>query len=445
MAHTEQHIVVTGGRPLHGSVRVPAAKNSVLPLLAASMLCTGGVRLTGVPPLSDVACGLELLRSAGCRALWRDGVVCVSGPPTRGTLAEETARQMRASILFCAPLLARLGRAETVLPGGCDLGARPIDLHLAGLVQMGAQVWADDPGRLVLTAPAGLHGAELVLHFPSVGATETLLLAAACARGTTILRGAAREPEIVDLARFLNCCGACIEGAGGPVLRIEGRRSLGGCSYSPVPDRIFAATLACAAAAAGGQVELAACPPDLYAPALDILEAMGCRIERGASAVRVARFGRLHGVGRVFTGVYPALATDAAPPLAAAMLCAEGESSIEDVVFERRFACAEGFTAMGAQAVVTGRTLTVRGTPLHAATVDAPDLRGGAALVIAALAAKGSSVIRRTAHIDRGYADLAETLAALGAQISCKMAAGGGLFKKTSTKNEIHLAIGAKR
>ena len=325
---------------------------------------------------------------------------------------------MRASILFCAPLLARLGRAETVLPGGCRIGSRPIDLHLTGLARMGVQELDAGPGRLVLLAPSGLHGAEITLRFPSVGATETLLLAAACARGRTVLRGAAREPEVADLADFLNRCGGSVEGAGSSTLIIEGRRALGGCVFSPLPDRIFASTLACAAAAAGGRVELTGCSPELYAPVLEILAQMGCRVERGGESVQVARFGRLYGAGRVFTGVYPALATDAAPPLAAAMLCAEGESSVEDVIFERRFACAEGFAALGGRVNTAGRVLHIRpGGALRGTRLSAPDLRGGAALVLAALAAQGRSQIGGVAYLDRGYADFTEILASLGARI----------------------------
>ena len=318
----EERIVVTGGRPLNGSVKIPAAKNSVLPLFAASLLCTGEVRLQAVPRLADVEHCMALLRGVGCAARWEGSDAVLSGPPANSTLPGQTAGQMRASILFCAPLLARLGRAETSLPGGCRIGARPIDLHLAGLAKMGAVELEAGEGRLVLTAPSGLHGAEITLRFPSVGATETLLLAAACARGRTILRGAAREPEIADLAAFLNRCGGCIEGAGTSTLRIEGRRGLSGCCFSPLPDRIFASTLACGCAAAGGRVELTGCAPALYAPVLEILGQMGCRVEPAGDTVRISRFGRLHGAGRVFTGAYPALATDAAPLLAAAMLCA---------------------------------------------------------------------------------------------------------------------------
>lgn len=425
MTQQSGRIWVMGGRPLNGKAEIPAAKNSVLPLLAATLLCHGPVRLRGVPRLSDVECCLRLLRGTGCDARWQGGDVLVSRTPFCSTLPGETAAQMRASILFCAPLLARLGRAETVLPGGCRIGTRPIDLHLEGLARMGAKELDAGPGKLVLTAPSGLHGTEFILRFPSVGATETLMLAAVCARGTTILRGAAREPEIADLAAFLRRCGGSVEGAGSSTIRIEGRRQLSGCVFSPLPDRIFASTLACAVAAAGGRAELAGCPPSLYAPVLETLEQMGCTVERDAERVCVSRFGPLYGAGRVFTGVYPGLATDAAPLLAAAMLCAEGESSIEDVVFERRFGCAEGFLRLGGRVKREGRVLhiaTAGEEGLHGADLSAPDLRGGAALVAAALAAQGRSRVAQPEHIERGYADLTGVLTGLGARIGREMA-----------------------
>ena len=269
-----------------------------------------------------------------------------------------------------------------------------------------------------------------------------MLLAAVCARGTTVLRGAAREPEISDLAEFLNRCGGRIEGAGTSTLRIEGRRGLSGCDFSPLPDRIFASTLACAAAAAGGRVELTGCPPALYAPVLEILEQMGCTVERGADRAEVARFGRLYGAGRVFTGVYPGLATDAAPLLAAAMLCAEGESSIEDVIFERRFGCAEGFERLGGRVKRSGRVLSVGPLPengLHGAALTAPDLRGGAALVVAALSAQGKSFVEETRHIDRGYAGLWEILASLGGRIGREMRPLDAAVKKYHRKSKFIL------
>lgn len=438
--------IITGGRPLQGRVEVPAAKNSALPLLAAALLCSGPVRLQNVPRLTDVEDCLALLRGVGCTAGWQGAALAVQGQPMRTDLAPEAAGRMRASILFCAPLLARLGRVNTVLPGGCRIGARPIDLHLQGLAQMGVRQLPAAPGQLTLYAPAGLRGAEICLAFPSVGATETLLLAAATAQGQTVLHGAAREPEIVDLAAFLNACGGCVEGAGTDTIRVQGRRCLAGCTFAPMADRIIASTLACAVAAAGGRVELAGCAPGLYAPLLEILEQMGCTVERANDAAAISRFGALRGAGNVHTAPYPGLATDAAPLLAAVMLCAQGESSLQDRVFENRFACAGGFAALGANVRVAERTLYVQPAgALHGAKLTAPDLRGGAALVVAALAARGSSRLDGVELVRRGYAELDRLLAGLGAQIWQEIPARRGLAKKTPMKKQFCLAIGAKK
>ena len=438
--------IITGGRPLQGRVEVPAAKNSVLPLLAAALLCSGPVRLQNVPRLTDVEDCLALLRGVGCTAGWQGAALAVQGQPMRTDLAPEAAGRMRASILFCAPLLARLGRVSTVLPGGCRIGARPIDLHLQGLAQMGVRQLPAAPGQLTLYAPAGLRGAEICLAFPSVGATETLLLAAATAQGQTVLHGAAKEPEIVDLAAFLNACGGCVEGAGTDTIRVQGRRCLAGCTFAPMADRIIASTLACAVAAAGGRVELAGCAPGLYAPLLEILEQMGCTVERAHDAAAISRFGALRGAGNVHTAPYPGLATDAAPLLAAVMLCAQGESSLQDRVFENRFACADGFAALGANVRAAERTLYVQPAgALHGAKLTAPDLRGGAALVVAALAARGSSRLDGVELVRRGYAEFDRLLAGLGAQIWQEIPARRGLAKKTPMKKQFCLAIGAKK
>ena len=438
--------IITGGRPLQGRVEVPAAKNSVLPLLAAALLCSGPVRLQNVPRLTDVEDCLALLRGVGCTAGWQGAALAVQGQPMRTDLAPEAAGRMRASILFCAPLLARLGRVSTVLPGGCRIGARPIDLHLQGLAQMGVRQLPAAPGQLTLYAPAGLRGAEICLSFPSVGATETLLLAAATAQGQTVLHGAAKEPEIVDLAAFLNACGGCVEGAGTDTIRVQGRRCLAGCTFAPMADRIIASTLACAVATAGGRVELAGCAPGLYAPLLEILEQMGCTVERANDAAVISRFGALRGAGNVHTAPYPGLATDAAPLLAAVMLCAQGESSLQDRVFENRFACAGGFAALGANVRVAERTLYVQPAgALHGAKLTAPDLRGGAALVVAALAARGSSRLDGVELVRRGYAEFDRLLAGLGAQIWQEIPARRGLAKKTPMKKQFCLAIGAKK
>ena len=410
-------MTVEGGRPLYGTVEVPAAKNSVLPLLAASILCSGPVRLEQVPRLSDVEDCLAILRAVGCTAAWDGQDVKVSGPAVWCRMPLAETGRMRASVLFAAPLLARLGRVETALPGGCRIGARPVDWHLSALEQMGAKV-SQAGQRLVLTAPAGLRGAELCLPGPSVGATETVLMAGCAARGLTILHGAAKEPEIVDLADFLNRCGGKIDGAGTDEIRIEGPCVLRGTSYRPMPDRICASTLACAAASARGWVTIAGCSPSLYSPVLDILEGAGCTVMRGTSSATVGRMGALRGAGHLVTGGYPGLATDAAPLVAAALLSAEGKTWIQDRVFEARFGCAEGFRAMGAAAAVRGRTLELEGgCPLHGADVTARDLRGGAALVVAALGAAGRTRIEGCEYIARGYASLGEMLSALGARI----------------------------
>lgn len=411
-------LVVRGGRQLYGVAETPAAKNSVLPLLAASLLCDGVVRLHRVPRLSDVENSLAILRSVGCTARWtgRD-VVIRPGGGLNGLLPDGPVGNMRASVLFAAPLLARTGRVETGMPGGCKLGPRPIDIHLDGLVHMGAAVkWGQQ--HLVLEAPRGLHGADYTLRYPSVGATESLLLAAATARGTSVLRGAACEPEIVDLAAFLTGCGADISGAGSPVIRVSGVGRLAGTEFSPIPDRIVASTLACAVATAGGEAVIRRCDPFAFAPLLAALKQAGCGVDLSAqNEVTVRRRGALCGIGRVFTGVYPGFATDAAPLLAAALLCAGGESSIEDTVFEHRFSCAAGFAAMGAAVQAQGRTLTIRPCGgLHGTTVTSPDLRGGAALAIAALAAAEPTRIENAATIARGYEDLPALLRRLGAR-----------------------------
>ena len=413
-----EYLLVRGGRPLEGAARVPAAKNSVLPLLAAALLCEGESFFTQVPRLADVQQSLVILSALGCEYQWRGrGLAvrrCAEAP---GVLPEGPARAMRSSVFYLAPAIHRCGRVRMPMPGGCKLGPRPIDIHLDGLDKMGARVdWRGE--TLTVSAPWGLTGADYTLRLPSVGATETLLMAAVLAKGETVLRGAAMEPEVVDLAAFLQRCGARIEGAGSPMIRVQGVRELRGAVHTPIPDRIVAATLAAAAASAGGWVRIQNCQHEALAPTLEILRRAGCRVEPAANAVTVRRVGWLRGVGRVYTGVYPAFSTDAAPVVAAALLTAAGRSAVEDTVFENRFACAEGFNALGAKTARAGRALEIEGVrALGPARVEAKDLRGGAALVVAALAAQGETKVYGVEHIRRGYGDLAGTLANLGAQV----------------------------
>lgn len=410
---------IEGGRPLNGTVRIPAAKNSVLPLMAAALLCSGPVVFCGVPALADVAASLELLRAVGCGAEKNGEKVTITPPASpRPQLPEGPARAMRSSVFYLAPLLHRAGRVSMPLPGGCRIGARPIDIHLDGLAAMGARVKLNGE-TLELEAPRGLKGVDWRLRLPSVGATETLMMAAALAKGPTVLRGAACEPEIVDLANFLKRCGALICGAGTPTLWVQGAKELSGAEFTPLPDRITAATLAAAAAACGGRVRLQNCPPGLLAPQLALLQKAGCGVKTGEDEVEVLSGGGLKGEGAVFTGGYPAFATDAAPVTAAAFLKAKGEITFWDTLFENRFTCGEGFARLGADVTRQGRRLTIRGVEeLTGARLMAPDLRGGAALVTAALCARGQSILEGAEHIDRGYEDIAALYRGLGAEMS---------------------------
>lgn len=415
-----EYLKIVGGRPLFGRVRVPAAKNSVLPLMAAAMMCQGETVLQQVPDLADVRQSMAIYEALGGRCSWQGSRLRLkfTAQQGEGVLPQGPARAMRSSVFYLAPALHRFGRVQTVQPGGCNLGPRPIDIHLEGLARMGAQIeWQGE--TLVITAPRGLRGTEFVLRLPSVGATETLLMAAVLAKGETVLRGAAREPEVVDLANYLTACGAWIQGAGSSVIRIRGTAQLEGCSYQPIPDRITAATLAAGVASAGGHITLEGCPADLLEPTLCILQQAGCGVRRKEEGVQVERSGSLKGVGRLYTGVYPGFSTDAAPVVAAALLTAKGQSSIEDTIFENRFACGEEFCKLGAKAWRDGRRLELVGVPaLTGAPMQAADLRGGAALVVAALAAQGESRVFGLEHIRRGYKDLPGTLQALGANIT---------------------------
>lgn len=417
-------IEVRGGRTLAGSIAPPAAKNSVLPLLAATLLCGEPCRLRGVPRLTDVDTSLALLGAVGAKAArWGRDILTSPVPLLYGDIPPRLAGAMRSSVFYFAPLLVRVGQVRMPMPGGCRLGPRPVDIHLDGLAAMGAQIeFAAD--AVVLRRAGRLHGADFTLRLPSVGATETLLMAAACAQGTTVLRGAACEPEVEDLAAFLNACGARITGAGTPVVVIHGRAGgLDGCTFTPVPDRIAAATYAAAVASAGGDVTIRRCRPGHFATFLDFLRAAGCQVNAGPGAVRVCRDPQapLKGGQEVFAAAWPGFATDTAPLAAAVLLTADAPSRVYDGLFQNRFACAAGFAALGAQVQANGRELRIGGGARLAGTVvTAPDLRGGAALVVAALAARGKTCVLDEGHIRRGYQALPDELAGLGA--ACRMA-----------------------
>lgn len=415
-----QTITIVGGKPLHGTIRPAAAKNSVLPLLAAALLCGAPCCLRGVPQLADVETSLALLRAVGVQAArhGRDLYVLPAAPKQLcGEIPPPLAGAMRSSVFYLAPLLCRTGMVRLPLPGGCRLGPRPVDIHLAGLAAMGASVELEGEA-VTLRRQGPLRGVDFTLRLPSVGATLTLMMAACAAAGTTVLRGAACEPEIADMARFLRACGARLSGEGTPVLVVRGGVALAGADYTPMPDRIAAATYAAAAASAGGQITVEACVPEHFAPFLAFLRRCGVAVDCTRDAVTVAREpGRpLRGGSRLYANAWPAFATDTAPLAAAVLLTADAPSEICDRLFANRFACAAGFRAMGADCGAAGRTLHIAGgAALRGAAVTAPDLRGGAALAVAALAAQGETCLRDPGHIRRGYADLPGDLARLGA------------------------------
>lgn len=412
-----EYFAVEGPRPLQGCVTIQGAKNSALPILAATLLADGESVIHNCPALTDCAVALEILSCLGCRVRREGTTVTVDTTHRRGhTIPDALMGRMRASVLFLGALLARDRAAVACWPGGCALGARPIDLHLRAFQGLGAQVRSWN-GQLFLTS-RGLYGRRLALPIPSVGATENAMLAACGARGVTVLDNPAREPEIVDLQGFLRQMGAKVSGAGTGQIVVEGGAPLHPGAYSVMADRIVAATCLCAVAAAGGEGELRGAAADHLTPVLAALRGAGCDWGRSLDGLWLRRTGPLQGIGSLCTGPYPAFPTDAQPLLAAVLAAGQGRSRITETIFDHRFRYTQGLCQMGAQIQVQGDTASITGRRLHGARVQATDLRGGAALTIAALSARGSSQIWGLEHVDRGYEALERDLAALGGQIS---------------------------
>ena len=416
-------ITVCGGRQLSGEVIIHGAKNSALPLLAATLLAHGVSEIHNCPHLSDVRASMAILRHLGCRVQRQGETVTVDATaPYRSDIPDNLMREMRSSIVFLGAIIARFGEATMSYPGGCELGPRPIDLHLAALRRLGVTI-EERHGHICCRAEDGLHGAEITLAFPSVGATENVLLAACTAEGTTVLRHAAREPEIQDLCAYLNACGARIQSTADGVLTIEGLPHLHGCVHRVMPDRIEAATYLAAAAVTGGELTLHRCLAEHASPVFPALEESGCVIRSypsidGWQTLTVNAPARLRSLGTVRTMPYPGFPTDAAAPLLAAACVAEGTSVFVESIFENRYKYVDELARLGAHIRVDGRVAVVEGVPaLQGASVACTDLRGGAALVVAALAAAGQTTVREIRHIDRGYADLTDCLRAVGADI----------------------------
>ncbi len=408
---------------LNGSVSIPGAKNSALPIMAASVLCSDTVKLNNIPMLSDVKACTEILNTLGAKAnLEKNSVNINASCVLQSEIPPHLMRTMRSSLFFLAPILVRKSRVKITTPGGCKLGTRPIDIHLNGLCAMGASVHHsdDEKGDITLSIKEKLKGVDFTLHFPSVGASETLLMAAVTAKGQSVLRGVAKEPEVCDLANFLQSAGAKIKGVGTDVLYIDGVKELKGTQYSICPDRITAATVLCAVAGCGGEVLLSNCNNIYLQSIINYLQMLGVKIYKiGGEVLCICADGvKLSAIGDVYTGVYPAFPTDIAPLLMAVCLRAKGKSKCTDTIFEQRFVCSQGFNALGANTYCSGNSIAVNGVnELKGANLYAPDLRGGAALVLAAMQAQGESIINNAHHIYRGYEDIAELFNSIGADI----------------------------
>ena len=412
-----EKLIIRGGRPLHGHVRVSSAKNAVLPIIVATLLPDSPSTIIDAPHLEDVKTICSVIESLGGNILLRDNAMIFDTTMVDKTEASyELMSRMRASFLIMGPLLAKKRHAKIALPGGCMIGSRPIDLHLKAFEAMGAKVTVGN-GYVEASVPEGLKGATIYLDFPSVGATENILMAAAVADGKTIIENAAEEPEIVDLVTFLNSMGADIKGAGTNVIRVEGVKHLYGASHTVIPDRIEAGTFIIAAAMAGGDVVVDNVLSEHLKPLLAKLGEAGVKVIKDIDSVRVISDGHIHSTD-IKTLPYPGFPTDLQAQFMAMMTIGDGTSTVTETVFENRFMHVGELRRMGANIEVEGRKAIVHGVPfLQGAFVRATDLRAGAALVLAGLTAHGVTEVGDLRHIDRGYDHLVEKLRGLGADI----------------------------
>jgi UDP-N-acetylglucosamine 1-carboxyvinyltransferase len=411
-------LMINGGVKLEGEIRISGAKNAVLPILAATLLADGPATIENVPHLHDVTTTVELL---GCMGVMVSIDEKLSVEVDSSTIENYTApyhlvKTMRSSILVLGPLLARFGEAEVSLPGGCAIGSRPVDLHIKGLQDMGAEI--DVSNGYIHAKAKRLKGARLVLDIVTVTGTENLMMAAALADGTTIIENAAREPEVVDLANFINAMGGKISGAGTDTIEIEGVEKLHGTRYRVLPDRIETGTYLVAAAITGGSIKVKDTEPRLLDAVIEKLREAGAKIEVGVDWISLDMEGRRPKAVSVRTAPYPAFPTDMQAQFAALNTIAEGTSTVVETVFENRFMHVQELKRMGADIEIEGNTAIIRGTDkLTSAPVMATDLRASASLIIAGLVASGETEVQRIYHIDRGYENIEEKLSLLGAKI----------------------------
>ena len=409
--------VITGGYKLDGAIEVDSAKNAVLPILAGAIMCSSEVIINKFPNFVDVTNMCKILQSLGVKVDLGDKTAIINASNACANLVPvQTAKLLRSSIFTMGAMLARFRTARLAYPGGCDIGLRPINLHLKGLKDLGVKI-TENHGILNCDA-SSLRGGKVVLDFPSVGATENIMMCACLAKGKTTIINSAREPEIVDLACFLNKCGAKIYGAGTSTIEIDGVKQLFGCEYTPIPDRIIAGTYLIAAAITGGKIEVKGCNPQNFISLVDKLHNSGCVLTTKSDKIYLKSPKVLKSVGFIETATYPGFPTDSQAQMLALLTVSRGCSVVQENLFESRYKFVPELVRMGANVLVRERTAIVEGVPyLSGAEVYAKDLRGGASLVLAGLNAHGYTTVYDIHHIERGYSDFDKALNSLGASI----------------------------
>lgn len=415
---SDQKFVIKGGTPLNGELKIQGAKNSVLPIIAASVMCGGETVIENCPKISDTYASSRILTHLGLQCIIEKNVMTVRNNGNKTVeIPDDLMREMRSSIIYMGALLGACGECRMSFPGGCELGPRPIDMHIAAMKKLGAKV-VDEYGIIKCTAERGLHGARINLNYPSVGTTENIMLAAVTAKGQTVISNAAREPEIIDLADFLNRCGGRIKGAGNSTIVIDGVQKLRGCTYSVIADRIAAATYISAAASTGGEISLTGIDSSICDSFLPVFEQMGCKIYVHSDRLYINASGKLKGVNKITTMPHPGFPTDAQAVIMAALCKAYGSSIFEENIFESRYRHVDALVKMGADIKVIGKAAVVNGVEkLYGAKVSATDLRGGAAMAVAGLGAEGVTEVAEIHHIDRGYEDMEKAFSSLGGKI----------------------------
>ena len=415
---SDQKFVIKGGTPLNGELKIQGAKNSVLPIIAASVMCGGETVIENCPKISDTYASSRILTHLGLQCIIEKNVMTVRNNGNKTVeIPDDLMREMRSSIIYMGALLGACGECRMSFPGGCELGPRPIDMHIAAMKKLGAKV-VDEYGIIKCTAERGLHGARINLNYPSVGTTENIMLAAVTAKGQTVISNAAREPEIIDLADFLNRCGGRIKGAGNSTIVIDGVQKLRGFTYSVIADRIAAATYISAAASTGGEISLTGIDSSICDSFLPVFEQMGCKIYVYSDRLYINASGKLKGVNKITTMPHPGFPTDAQAVIMAALCKAYGSSIFEENIFESRYRHVDALVKMGADIKVIGKAAVVNGVEkLYGAKVSATDLRGGAAMAVAGLGAEGVTEVAEIHHIDRGYEDMEKAFSSLGGKI----------------------------